>query len=183
MKKILSLSILVLFASFTKMYAQAPTVAASAVGTSGQTTSTISIYWTSGNGAKRIVTCSPYGSSTANPVNLTTYTASTTYGAGSNLGSSNYCVYNSTGTGCTILGLTAGSEYTIRIFEYNYSTGNYYLTTHPTYYEYALATQPTTQCSGLTFGSVTTSSATLSLTAGSGPYNLYSLLTIKNNFY
>ncbi|MBA3706378.1 MAG: hypothetical protein H0W84_10935, partial [Bacteroidetes bacterium] len=157
--------------------AQAPTVAASNVTTVGTAPTTISINWTSGNGSKRIITCAPFASIVVLPSDGAAYTASSTYGSGTNLGNSNYCVYNGTSTGTTIFGLTPGTQYRIRIFEYNtvLGTENYLTTGYPIYSEYTLATAPTVQVSNLTSTNITTSSATLGLTAGNGTNNLISL--------
>lgn len=161
----------------SKAYSQTPTVPASNIITIGTNTTYISINWTSGNGTKRIVTCAPYGNAVSLPNNGWTYTANSSYGSGSNLGNSNYVVYNSTSTGTTIFGLTAGAHYTIRIFEYNtVSTVNYYLTgSYPTYSEYTLSTEPTTQASSLNASNITTTTALLSFTTGNGTYDLVSL--------
>lgn len=179
MKKILSICLLAVltFAGTTSIFAQAPTTGASSVITTGQSTSTISISWTNGNGSKRIVTCTPYGTSAVMPSTGGTYSASSTYGSGYNLGSSNYVVYNSTGSSMTIYGLTAGSRYTMRVFEYNtVSTIEYYNTSsYPIYSEYVLQTAPTTQVSSLNVSSISTTTATLSWTSGSGTGDLISL--------
>lgn len=57
------------------------------------------------------------------PVNMTpvpgvSYTASSVFGAGSNLGSSNYVVYIGSGTSVTVSGLTPGVTYYAAIFAY-----------------------------------------------------------------
>lgn len=175
MKKLLP----VIFAALSLMFgasnaiAQAPTTAASGITTAGTSTTSISVNWTNGNGSRRLVTCSPAASATAYPANGNAYTASTTYGSGFNLGSSNYCVYNGTSTGVTIFGLSSGTQYTVRIYEYNtVSSFEYYLSSHPTYYEYTLALSPTTQVTSLNATSIGTASAYLSWTSGSGTNDL-----------
>jgi hypothetical protein len=179
MKKFLLVSIALLGSLFfsNSLFAQAPTTAASAVLTTGQSTSTISISWTSGNGARRIVTCTPFGNSVALPVNGSSYTSSSVYGSGTNLGSSNYCVYNSTGSSLTVSGLTSGSRYTFRVYEFNtVSAFEYYLTSsYPIYSEYVLSTAPSSQISALNVSSINTTSATLTWTTGSGTGNLIAL--------
>ncbi|HEX8514573.1 MAG TPA: FG-GAP-like repeat-containing protein [Bacteroidia bacterium] len=181
MKKIFSLCLLCAAAllNVKPVHAQAPTTAAGSVITTGQTTSTISISWTSGNGSKRIVTCTPFGNSVSLPSNSSTYTASSTYGSGTNLGNSNYCVYNNTGTGFTVFGLTSGSRYTFRIYEYNtVSSFEYYLTSsYPLYSEYVLSTAPSSQVSALNVSGISTTSASLTWTAGSGTG---SLIAVRN---
>jgi hypothetical protein len=179
MKKILTLAFSVLLTIFISgnVKAQAPTVNSSSVITVGKSTTSISINWTSGNGSKRIVTCALATSSVAYPVTGGTYTQNSTFGSGSNLGSGNYCVYNGTSYGCNAFGLTPGTSYRFRIFEYNtVSTTEYYLTSgYPIYTEVTLETEPSTAASGLSFSNITASSATLSFISGSGTYDLVAL--------
>ncbi|MDQ3046360.1 MAG: FG-GAP-like repeat-containing protein [Bacteroidota bacterium] len=178
MKKVLSIVFLAVAALLSgNVQAQAPTVAASSVVTVGTGTSTISLNWTNGNGSKRIVTCALASSGASLPVTGGTYTGSTTFGSGSNLGSSNYCVYNGTAAGLTIFGLSAGTQYKVRIFEFNtVLSTEYYLTSgYPIHSEYTLATAPTTASSSLNVSSITASTASLTFTSGNGAYDLVAL--------
>jgi hypothetical protein len=174
MKKITLLFSVLFSILFVESFGQAPTVAASGVTTIGQTTSSISISWTSGNGSKRLVTCALSTSSVALPANGVTYAASSTYGSGTNLGSGNYAVYNSTGSSCTINGLAAGTAYRIRIYEYNTTFGTeYYLTSsYPNYLEYSLATQPTVQIPSISVGNIAPTTASISFAGSNGTYRL-----------
>lgn len=178
MKKVFSF-LLVLSAVFTseKIQAQAPTVAASSVVTVGVSTSSISINWNSGNGSKRIVTCALSSSSVALPVTGGNYTQNSTFGAGTNLGSGNYCIYNSTGNGCNAFGLASNTSYRFRIYEYNtiFATEYYLTSSYPIYTEITLSTEPTTSASGLAFSNVTVSGANLAFTSGSGTYDLLAI--------
>ncbi|MBL4577615.1 MAG: hypothetical protein JKX74_04030, partial [Flavobacteriales bacterium] len=60
-----------------------------------------------------------------NPVDGTTYTASTTFGSGSDLGGGEYVVYDGTGTTVSIAGLLCGTTYHIEIFSYACSPKDY----------------------------------------------------------
>lgn len=181
MKIFTKLSVILLFIlcffNVNTMKAQDPTVQISSVTTAGTSTSYISINWVNGNGNRRLVTCAPYGSGVNLPDDGVGYTASSTYGVGTNLGSSNYCVYNSTSTGTTIFGLTAGTQYTIRLYEYNLvGSYEYYMTSgYPIYSEWTLATAPSTQTAALTSSSIATNTVTLSWTGGGGTNDLISL--------
>jgi hypothetical protein len=177
MKKLYTIiSVLLLLVISEKTSAQTPTTPASGITTVGTSTSSISINWTSGNGSTRIVTCALATNSVAYPSNGTNYAASTTFGSGSNLGSSNYCVYDGTSNGVTIFGLASNTEYRLRVFEYNTVFGTeYYLLSGSSYYEYTLATEPTTAASALTFSNVAPTTATLSFTSGSGTYDLLAI--------
>jgi len=55
------------------------------------------------------ITATPSGDGSA-------YTANANYGAGTNLGSANYCVYKGTGNNITVTGLTNGMNYCFKIF-------------------------------------------------------------------
>lgn len=179
MKKLLSAAFTVLLAIVIsgKVLAQAPTTNSSNVITVGKSTTSISINWTSGNGSKRIVTCALSSSATSLPVTGGTYTQNSTFGAGSNLGNGNYCIYNGTSYGCNAFGLSPNTSYRFRIYEYNtVSTTEYYLTSgYPVYTEVTLQTEPTTASSNLTVSNIQTTTATLSFTSGSGTYDLVAL--------
>lgn len=179
MKKLLPFTIAAILTLFIsgKIAAQAPTTNSSNVITVGKTTNSISLNWTSGNGSKRIVTCALSSSSVSLPVTGGTYTQNSTFGAGSNLGNGNYCIYNGTSYGCNAFGLSPNTTYRFRIYEYNtVSTTEYYLTSgYPIYTEITLETEPTTAASNLTVTNIQTTTASLSFTSGSGTYDLVAL--------
>ncbi|MES2279444.1 MAG: MBG domain-containing protein [Bacteroidota bacterium] len=76
--------------------------------------------WTNGSGTSRAVFIAAVSSGSPSPANNTTYNASTTFGSGGQIGSSGwYCVYNGTGTTVNITGLTPGTDYTVKVVEYN----------------------------------------------------------------
>lgn len=182
MKKIALLLSFLSIGMLDVLYAQAPSVPSSAVTTVGQSTTSISLNWTSGNGSRRIVVCALSTSGTAVPNNGTAYTQNSTFGSGSNIGSGNYVIYDGTGNGCNAFGLTAGTLYRFRIFEYNIGTSGfdfnyeYYLTSsYPTYTEYALATQPTVQIPSITVSNIATTTASLSFPGGNGTYRFVPL--------
>lgn len=109
------------------------TTQASAITGSSISQNSITIGWTNGNASKRVVFVKEGAGAITNPGNNTTYTASANWASkGSQLGSSGYyCVYNGTGTSVNVTGLTAGTSYTIQVFEYNGVAGAevYYLAT------------------------------------------------------
>lgn len=151
----------------------------------GVQTTSLSLTWTNGTGAGRLVAVRASPNGIAYPVDFTNYTASTTFGNGSHLGNSNYVVYKGTASGITIFGLTSGVYYTITVFEYsgtstspNFTTSPYGTTAH-----YTLVAQPTTQCSNLTASAITVNGATLSWTAGSGSKELVGVRYATTNTY
>jgi len=83
------------------------------------------ITWTDGSGEKRVVFVKEGTGTITNPVDNTTYTASTNWDSkGTQLGTSGYyCVYNGTGNIVSITSLTPGTSYTVQAFEYNGEAG------------------------------------------------------------
>lgn len=109
-----------------------PTVAASAVNFSSVTQTGMTIGWTIGDGASRIVVMRAGGAVNSNPQIGSTYAASTTFGSGAQLGNGNYVVYNGTGSTVSVTGLSKATMYSVAVFEYNGSSGvENYLTTTP----------------------------------------------------
>ncbi|MCE1187950.1 MAG: fibronectin type III domain-containing protein [Ignavibacteria bacterium] len=141
----------------------APTTAASAITFSSVTASGLTIGWTSGNGANRIVKVNTSNSFTA-PVDATTYTANAIYASGEQT------VYNGNGSTASITGLTAGTQYYVTVYEYNGSAGSEkYLTTgNPVNNTSTLAAEPTTNAGAPTFTAISATGFTMNFTSGNG---------------
>ena len=95
---------------------------AAACTTVGTTSATIS--WTRGSGTGGVVVvATPTSGSYVDPVSTLSYTGTgiAAYGTGPSLGSG-YVVYNGTGTSVAVTGLTQGTQYTFRVYEYNSGT-------------------------------------------------------------
>jgi hypothetical protein len=107
-----------------------PTTQASAVLLSNPTNSSLDINWTNGNGSSRIVVIRQTTTADVPPTEGATYTAATTIATAGTTGSGNFVVYSAMGTGpVTVTGLTAGTNYTVTVYEFNGGTGsNNYLT-------------------------------------------------------
>ncbi len=105
--------------------ATAPTTQATNVSFSSVGATSTTISWTNGNGADRVVFIAQANSGTTTPIDHTTYTASTTFGSGTSLGSSPtwYAVYNGTGNSVSVAGLATNTAYIVQVFEYNGSAG------------------------------------------------------------
>ncbi|MBL7883348.1 MAG: VCBS repeat-containing protein [Bacteroidia bacterium] len=182
MKKVLFFSATILFSIIfnSKLVAQQPTIPASNVITVGKSTTSISINWTSGNGQRRIVTVALSSSSVALPVDGNSYTQNSTFGAGSHLGNGNYCIYDGTGNGCNAFGLTAGTAYRFRVYEYYPGVWptyveDYLTSSYPNYFEYTLSTEPTVQIPSVSVTNIATNSASISFAGGNGTYRLLML--------
>ncbi|NVO11079.1 MAG: T9SS type A sorting domain-containing protein [Bacteroidales bacterium] len=104
----------------------APTTQASEIVFTSIQTTQMTIGWTSGNGANRVVFVKEGTGAITNPSDNTTYTASTDWTSkGTQLGTSGYyCIYNNSSNSVTLTGLTAGTQYTVQVFEYNDVAGS-----------------------------------------------------------
>jgi len=100
----------------------APTTNASLIGSTNFCTSA-QISFTAGNGANRIGVIS-LNNFVNTPTNGLNYASSTTYGSGATVGAGNYVVMNGTGSNVTVTGLSPGTTYYFKVFEYNGSTVN-----------------------------------------------------------
>ncbi len=107
-----------------------PTVQASNVNFTSIGSTTITVNWTAGNGASRIVLARSGSAVNSDPVDGTTYTANAAFLSGTQIGTGNYVVYSGSGTSVTVTGLTASTPYHFAVYEFNGSAGtqNYLMT-------------------------------------------------------
>ncbi len=118
--------------SQTTVACSTPTTEANSMTFSSVGSSSMTVSWTSGNGESRILVAREGTAITSSPTNSVTYSASTTFGSGDDIGSNEYVVYNGTGNSVTVNGLSASTTYYFKVFEYNCDNGNEnYLTTSP----------------------------------------------------
>ncbi len=88
---------------------------------------TATVNWTRGNGDKVLVIAKQNSAVDTDPTSGNSYTANTTFGSGSELGTGNFVVYNGTGNSVSISGLSKGTSYYFAVYEYN-TTDNCYNT-------------------------------------------------------
>ncbi len=101
-----------------------PSVQATNIAYSNIGLNSFQLNWTRGNGSKCAVFVKQTYWNTAMPANNTTYTASTVYGSGSQIGTTGwYCIYNGAGTTVSVTGLTQGTTYIVHVCEYNGAAG------------------------------------------------------------
>ncbi len=151
----------------------APTTQASNLVFSNITTSSMQINWTRGNGSNCIVFVKQTNTGEPTPVDRTTYSASSVFGSGSQIGTTGwYCVYKGTGTSVTVTGLNAGQTYRVMVLEYNGPVGfESYQTSTSTGNPANQMTQfsaPTIQASQIIITDLSTSGASVYLTRGNG---------------
>jgi len=103
----------------------APTLQASALVFTSVTNYGMTIGWTTGNGAARTVFVKEGTGVSQNPVNQTTYIASSDWVTkGTQLAASGYyCVYNGSGNSVSISNLTKNTTYSVQVVEYNGGAG------------------------------------------------------------
>ncbi|RYY67571.1 MAG: hypothetical protein EOO12_00615 [Chitinophagaceae bacterium] len=122
----------------TSVYAQGLTLAASG-GTATApaskssapvltpTATTMQLAWSGGSGAGRIVLARAGAAPTADPSDLTKYSADARFGNGPQLAAGEYVVFAGTGNSVTITGLTPGVTYHFKVVEYNGADAPVYL--------------------------------------------------------
>lgn len=101
-----------------------PTTQAFAFGTSNILSTQMDAAWMRGNGANVLVVARSGSAVNADPVNAMTYTASTTFGSGTQIGTGNYVVYNGIGSSVTVTGLTQSTAYHYAVYEYGGTAGS-----------------------------------------------------------
>lgn len=89
---------------------------------------TVQLTFTPGDGTGRLVVMSASGAPAAFPVDGVDHAASSTFGAGADLGNGNYVVYAGAGSTVDVSGLS-NTTYVVRVFEYtkNSATGQHAL--------------------------------------------------------
>lgn len=111
----------------TKNPEESPTTQATEIQFSNIRSDQFTFNWTDGSGASRAAFIKEGADGTALPVNGTTYTANTSFGSGSQIGSSGwYCVFNGNqhNGGITVTNLSSCKTYRVMVCEYNGEQGN-----------------------------------------------------------
>lgn len=109
-----------------------PTVQASNLTFSNVTSNSFTINWTSGNGTNRLVLLKAGSVVNSSPADGSTYTASASFGNGSQIGAGNYVVYNGIGNSVNVTNLDGNTAYHVSIFEFSGPAGMQdYLTVNP----------------------------------------------------
>lgn len=98
---------------------QRPSTAASNLYFTDVGAADMTLHWTSGDGARRLVVMREGSSIDSLPADTFDYTANALFGAGSELGSGNFVVYRGAGDQVTVTGLTEGALYHVAVFEFN----------------------------------------------------------------
>jgi len=116
----------------TLALASEPTIQASNLVFSAVTANSMTLTWTNGNGASRIVLAKSGSAVSSDPADGNSYTANSTFGSGSQIGTGNFVVFASSGNSVTVSNLAPGTTYHFAVYEFNGSAGSEnYLTTSP----------------------------------------------------
>lgn len=110
-----------------------PTIQSSGLSVSPVNCSDLHLTFTRGNGAYRMIVARENAAVNVVPLDGSTYNANSVFGSGTNMGNGNYVVYDGTGNDLVLTGLTAGSTYYFKIFEYNgvAAQSNFFTTSAP----------------------------------------------------
>lgn len=111
-----------------------PTQQANTLTFSNVAQTSMTVGWTRGNGGNVAVFVKAGAGAITDPTDGSTYTANTTLGSGTQLGTSGYyCVYNGNGNSVSVSGLSASTTYYVQAYEYNgAASSSKYLTTTAT---------------------------------------------------
>lgn len=131
----------------------APTQAASNISFSNLQSSSVTIKWDNGNGAKRLVVMRRTDAVSGLPVDLKTYSGSSGFGSGATIGGG-YSVYSNTGNTVTVTGLAGGFTYHVAIFEYNGNTQPIYITTDYPTASFSTSQAPTQAATTMQFANI-----------------------------
>lgn len=105
------------------LFLPVPSTQASLIVFSNVTDNSMTVSFTRGNGLNAMLIGKAGSAVNATPVSNTSYTASTVFGSGSQLGTGNYVLSNGTGSSIIITGLSAATTYHFFVHEYNGNPG------------------------------------------------------------
>ena len=94
----------------------APTVNASGVNFTNINGNSVTVNWVNGNGSRRVVFMRAGGVVNTNPVNLTSYSGSTSFGSGTPLNVDNYVVFSGTVSSVNVTALQPNTQYHVAVF-------------------------------------------------------------------
>jgi hypothetical protein len=130
----------------------------------------MTVSWSGSGNGDGVIVVMKAGSAPTDPADGVSYTASTTFGSGTDAGSSSFVVFNGSGSNVTVSGLNAAINYFVEVFSKNCSGTSIKInTTSPANSsQFTLSTEP---------GSHTTLSATASSGAITLTYGAASSIT------
>jgi hypothetical protein len=119
----------VVISGTTAVSCTTPTNQATVLTTSSVASTSMTVGWTRGNGtAGVVVVARAAGAVDTDLTSGTNYTASATFGSGTQVGTGNYVIYKGTGTSVALTGLSASTAYYFAVYEYNTTSTCFNLT-------------------------------------------------------
>lgn len=141
---------------------------------SNVTQTSLTITTNSGNGSNKLIVIRV--NTTANaflPVDATSYTPSTVFGNGTDLGNANY-VASTSGSTVNVTNLQPNTVYAVTVFEYNgtVQAANYLTANFAESKVRTMSYEPTTQASNIVVSAITPTTCTINCTPGNGQFRL-----------
>ena len=149
----------------------APSVQSNNAFTSSRSNTSINISWTRGDGANRILIGRKEGPVNTEPIDLTTYQNSASFGA-RQIGTGNYVLYSGSGNNVNVTNLEPSTNYYFALYEFNGSSARLYLKPG---YQFALETfgeRPTLQVSNASYSNINFNSFEVNFAKGNGTRRL-----------
>ncbi|MGB8192588.1 MAG: T9SS type A sorting domain-containing protein, partial [Chitinophagaceae bacterium] len=149
----------------------APTIQASALNFTNVVGNSVTLNFTKGNGAKRLVLARKSAAVNAIPVDLKAYSYSPEFGDGNVINTDNYVVYASTGSQVIVTGLEPATAYHFSVFEYNGNSAPMYL--RPGIVANITTNAgPTEASKSISFGDIEGNGVTMTFATGNGSNQL-----------
>ncbi len=145
-----------------------PTIPTASISFSNITGNAMQIHLAPGNGQKRLVLVKEGSPVDTVPSNLTSYTAVSVYGSGSQIGTGNYVIMANSQSSVTLTGLQPNTVYYFTSFEFNGSSGPVYNNVSPAAGNASTLQGPTVPSSNLSFSNIEGNSMQLLWTSGNG---------------
>lgn len=141
---------------------------------SNVTTTSMTLSWTKGNGAKRLVIAREGSVIDSLPKDTSIYTANSSFGSGEDLGMGQFVVYNGNGNAFDLSGLSPNKTYFFSIIEFNQAavTLTNYMTSGLIGSRSTLATAPTINSSEMSFTAISENSFAVNFIKGNGSERL-----------
>lgn len=119
------LSVIFLIHLFAGLKAAEPTIPASNLQFGNLTCLSVNLTFTRGNGSWRTILIKQGSAVDAVPLDGTKYTAFSTFGSGTQIGTGNYVIFDNISNSLTITGLQPGVTYHVAVFEHDGLAPNY----------------------------------------------------------
>lgn len=149
----------------------APATQASALNFTNIAGNSVTLKWTNGNGARRIVLARKDAAVNAVPVDLKVYSPAPAFGDGNVINTDNYVVYTGQAAQTNITNLEPNTTYHFAVFEYNGSSGPMYLKPGAVT-SVTTNAGPTEASKSISFSNIEGNGVTITFAPGNGKHQL-----------